>query len=291
VIEQGGPSHTARRVAAHRMDFERIATPYGDPAADDAIASAVAGGLEVAHGRMHRYLAARTLFFDDFVVRGIERGVRQIVVGAAGYDGRAWRYAAPDTRWFEVDHPATQRDKLATLRRLGLDTSRVTFVAADFTAAAGAAAAVVGDGNGNGQQPLASLLTAAGLDPVAPALFLFEGVAVYLTPDVNESVLGQFRDVAAPDSRLAISMPLNGAESAGPRFRDAVAALGEPALSRFDPDEAEALLARAGWHSALASSSASAPAAANTSSDCTSTPNGRGLAPFDSHAFSAARAA
>jgi hypothetical protein len=64
------------------------------------------------------------------VVAAIDRGVRQVVVGAAGYDGRAFRYAKPGARWFEVDHPATQRDKLA---RLGLDASHVRFIEADCT--------------------------------------------------------------------------------------------------------------------------------------------------------------
>jgi methyltransferase (TIGR00027 family) len=229
VITDGGPSMTARRVAAHRAGFSRLAAPHGDPAADDALTADVAGGLQVADGRMHRYLAARTAFFDRVVVRGIEDGIKQIVLGGAGYDGRALRYAAPGVRWFELDHPATQQDKLTTLRRLGLDISRVRFVAADF-----------------GHDPVAGLLAAAGLDRTEPALFLLEGVAVYLTAEVLEGLLGQFREVAADGSRLAISMPAT--DLAGSAFRDKVAALGEPALSWFEPGEAAALLARAGWH-------------------------------------------
>src|SRR6267154_648087 len=133
-MEDGGPSVTARRVAAHRLGFARVATDYGDPAADEAMAADV----------------------------------------AAGYDGRAFRYAKPGVRWFEVDHPATQRDKLERLERLGIDASRVRFVEADFT-----------------RDPVAGRLRAAGLDPDAPSLFLLEGVAVYLEPAVPEDVLGQ----------------------------------------------------------------------------------------------------
>jgi methyltransferase (TIGR00027 family) len=231
VIADGAPSMTARRVAAHRLDFGRAEAPYGDPAGDDALTAEAAGGIQVPDGRMHRYLAARTMFFDTVVVRAIEGGVRQIVIGGAGYDGRALRYAAPRVRWFEVDHPATQQDKLAILGRLGLDVSQVRFVAADFAA-----------------DPVAGPLTAAGLDPAEPALFLLEGVAVYLAADTLEDLLGQFRSVAAKGSRLAVSLPVAGARHAGPRFRDSVASMGEPALSRFDPDEAEAMLARTGWH-------------------------------------------
>jgi methyltransferase (TIGR00027 family) len=234
-MEDGGPSQTARRVAAHRLDFTRIPADYGDPAADQALAVDVAAGHRAPPGRMHDYLAARTSFFDRTVTGALGRGVRQVVVGAAGYDGRAFRYAKPGVRWFEVDHPATQRDKLRRLERLGIAASHVRFVEADFT-----------------RDPVADRLRASGLDPDVPALFLLEGIAVYLEPAVLESVLGQFRQVAGPGSRLAISVSRSRPRDDGARarFQAAVAALGEPARSTFEAGEAEALLARTGWRTA-----------------------------------------
>jgi methyltransferase (TIGR00027 family) len=231
-LEDGGPSVTARWVAAHRLGFPRVSAPYGDPAADETLATDVAAGREAPLNRMHDYLAARTAFFDRIVVGAIGRGVRQIVVGAAGYDGRALRYAKSGVRWFEVDHPATQRDKRARLKRLGLQAPQVQFVEADFT-----------------RDPVAERLRAGGLDADAPGLFLLEGVAVYLEPAVLETVLDQFRQVAAAASRLAISVSLSGNydEGARARFQASVAAMGEPARSTFDADEAQALLARHGW--------------------------------------------
>ena len=231
-MEDGGPSITAQRVAAHRLRFTRVPAPYGDPAADDDLATEVAAGHEAPLNRIHDYLAVRTSFFDRVVVAAIGRGVRQIVVGAAGYDGRALRYAKPGVRWFEVDHPATQRDKRDRLARLGITAPQVRFVEADFT-----------------RDPAAERLLAAGLDPGAPGLFLLEGVAVYLEPAVLETVLDQFRQVAAVGSGLAISLSLSRDhdEDARTRFQAAVAAMGEPAKSRFDADEADDLLARHGW--------------------------------------------
>ncbi len=231
-MEDGGPSVTARRVAAHRLGFARVATDYGDPAADEALAADVAAGRAAQASRMHDYLAARTSFFDRTVVSALDRGVRQVVVGAAGDDGRAFRYAKPGVRWFEVDHPATQRDKLERIERLGIDASRVRFVEADFI-----------------RDPVADRLRAAGLDPEAPGLFLLEGVAVYLEPAVLEDVLGQFRQVAAPGSRLAISvsLPRPPGDAGRARFQAMVAALGEPVRSTFEAGQAEALLARTGW--------------------------------------------
>ncbi len=231
-MEDGGPSVTARRVAAHRLGFSRVPAAYGVPAADDALAADVAAGLVAPANRMHDYLAARTSFFDRTVVSAIDRGVRQVVVGAAGYDGRAFRYAKPGVSWFEVDHPATQRDKLERLGRLGIAAPHVRFVEADFT-----------------RDPVADRLRAAGIEASVPSLFLLEGVAVYLEPAVLETVLEQFRQVAALGSRLAISVSLSRDhdEGARARFQAAVAALGEPARSTFDAGQAEDLLARTGW--------------------------------------------
>ena len=231
-MEDGGPSVTARRVAAHRLGFTRLPAAYGDPAADDALAADVAAGREAPANRIHDYLAARTSFFDRIVVAAIGRGVRQIVVGGAGYDGRALRYAKPGVRWFEADHPATQRDKRERLERLGIAAPHVRFVEADFT-----------------RDPVADRLAAAGLDAGAPSLFLLEGVAVYLEPVVLETVLDQFRQVAAAGSRLAISVSLSRDHDADARarFQASLAAMGEPARSTFDAAQAEDLLATTGW--------------------------------------------
>jgi hypothetical protein len=43
-------SVTARRVAAHRLTFDRIPAAYGDPVADEALARDVAGAAGVAPG-------------------------------------------------------------------------------------------------------------------------------------------------------------------------------------------------------------------------------------------------
>jgi methyltransferase (TIGR00027 family) len=232
-MRDGIASHTARRVAARRLGFDRVPADFGDPEADLVLSRDVAAGLEPSPGRTHEYLRARTAFFDQVVVRAINAGMRQVVVGAAGYDARSLRYAGPGVRWFEVDHPATQADKLERLARLGIEAGHVRFVAADFT-----------------RDSVADRLRAEGLDDRRPALFLFEGITVYLEEEVTESVLAQFREVTVPGSPLAISV---SSASAGQRndarvaFAARVADLGEPARSVLEPPEAEALLARAGW--------------------------------------------
>jgi O-methyltransferase involved in polyketide biosynthesis len=113
-------SVTARRVAAYRLAFERLATDYGRPAADEALSRDVADGESPdLGGAMARYLRGRTAFFDRVVVNALNREVTQVVNVGAGYDGRAWRYAKDGVRWWEVDQAGTQADKRARLVRLG----------------------------------------------------------------------------------------------------------------------------------------------------------------------------
>jgi methyltransferase (TIGR00027 family) len=235
-MKDGTASHTARRVAAHRLEYERVAADYGDPAADQALTADVAAGQEPTPGRMHEYLRARTAFFDHAVVNALDRGVRQVVIGGAGYDGRALRYARPGVAWFELDHPSTQADKVERVARLDLGYRHIRFIAADFTA-----------------DPIAEPLLAAGLDPARPTLFLLEGVAVYLERPVVERVVAAFRQVAADGSELAISVSTGTATpQERSRFQERVAALGEPARSQFTPDQARDLLAAVGWQPSAA---------------------------------------
>jgi methyltransferase (TIGR00027 family) len=230
-VKEGTASHTARSVAARRLEYDRLAAPYGEPAADEALTADVADGLIPAHNRMHEYIRARTAFFDRVVVSSIDRGVAQVVIGGAGYDGRAFRYAKPGVRWFEVDHPATQADKLDRIARLGLATAQVRFIPADFTA-----------------DPVAEPLLAAGLDPGRPALFLFEGVAVYLERQENERVLAELREVTPVGSPLAISVSVGSATSqTRASFQQRVAEMGEPARTVLTFGQAADLLSAAGW--------------------------------------------
>ena len=233
-VDQGMPSETARRVAAQRLTFPRIEVDYGDPGADERLAADVASGGDVAESPLRRYLEARTRFFDSVVVESIASGISQIVVGAAGYDGRAWRYSRPGVDWFELDHPDTQRDKLRRLAALGIDSSAVGFAAADFA---------VG--------PIGPPLKAAGLDDVRPTLMLLEGVAVYLPRPILESVLRQLRALASAGSRLAASFSVSG-DSPGAverrnAFAAAVAGMGEPARTTIEPHQVSGLLDATGW--------------------------------------------
>lgn len=231
-MKEGTASRTARGVAAHRLNYDRVPAPYGNPAADEALARDVANGIDRPPGTpMHEYLRIRTRFFDQVVVTALGRGTTQVVIAGAGYDGRAFRYAKPGVRWFELDHPATQADKRARIARLGLPAAHLAFVAADFTT-----------------DQIAAPLRAAGLDPTAACLFLLEGVAVYLELPVLTRVLDQLRQVAGPGSALAVSVSAVAQGSPSRRrFEQRLAEVGEPARSALSVEQAATLLSAAGW--------------------------------------------
>lgn len=231
--ESAGPSITARRVAAYRLGYDRLASPNdGDPDTDARLAADVAGDVTVDRtSPMGRYLQARTRFFDRVTVSALEREVAQFVVVGTGYDGRAFRYGASGVRWWEIDRPVTQQDKRSRLERLGVATDGVAYVELDLA-----------DGD------LAAALLAAGFEPDGPALYIAEGVVPYLEAETLRKVLADLRTAATPGTRLAISLGRAGADPVErARFEAGVAALGEPAVGSLTADEAESLLANCRW--------------------------------------------
>ncbi|GAA2777191.1 SAM-dependent methyltransferase [Saccharopolyspora taberi] len=126
--------------------------------------------------------AARTTFFDEALSR-YAGSVDQLVVLGAGFDTRSYR--GLDVRCFEVDTPWTQPFKREMLRKAGVDTTGVTYVAADFE-----------------QEDWFDKLVEAGYDPGAPAFFLWESVTMYLDRAAVESTLRRIAG-SAPGSAVA----------------------------------------------------------------------------------------
>jgi len=121
--------------------------------------------------------SARQTFFDNVVER-YSPGISQLVILGAGFDTRAYRLPADaQVRSFEVDTPKTQAVKRGMLKKTGIDTTRVTFVAADFEK----------------EDWLAKLID-LGFNPKQPALFLWEGVMMYLD---REAAMSTLRKVAS----------------------------------------------------------------------------------------------
>jgi len=181
-------------------------------------------------------MARRTAFFDRASLAALERGVPQIVILGAGYDGRALRFATPGVTWFEVDHPATQSDKRARLAALDAPTDAIAFVPIDLN-----------------RDDLVGSLERVGYDRAIPSLFLIEGLLGYLPRATTERVLTDLRALATPSSRLAAAFPIAPKDRTRVKRlrhrlrRVVISALGEPRLTRFSTEEIDELFAKTGW--------------------------------------------
>lgn len=178
------------------------------------------------------YIAVRTLFLDQMIDRARARGIRQVVVVGGGYDTRSLRLAGRDMRFFEVDHPATQRDKRACMRRIGREDA-ACWIAADLT-----------------RVDLAVTLERAGLDVTTPTCFVWEGVTMYLSEPELRRTARALAAVAAPGSALGLdaARPSVGAVDPELLARGKTAAAGGEAFDyEGSPEELAALLAEEGW--------------------------------------------
>ncbi len=117
---------------------------------------------------MTQHYLFRKRWIESHLSAGLDRGVRQIILLGAGLDTLALRTAKrwPAARFLEIDLSATQRTKLAILRREGYALpGNCRFEVADL-----------------GKTPLAAVLgTDAHFDPAAPTIVILEGVLMYLT--------------------------------------------------------------------------------------------------------------
>jgi len=137
-------------------------------------------------------IAARTRFFDEAVLAGIERGLAQVVILGAGYDDRALRFRAPGVRFFELDHPDTQADKRRRLRASRARTDQLVLAAADFR-----------------NDDVGGTLERVGHDRAQATLFLCEGLLVYLGGPAIVALLAALAARATAESALVASFAVH----------------------------------------------------------------------------------
>jgi methyltransferase (TIGR00027 family) len=123
----------------------------------------------------HTYFAVRTRYLDDYLRSCLDSGIEQLVILGAGYDSRVYRFEKPNRpfRAFEVDHPATQQEKLAKLKVMFASLpSHVSYVPVDFS-----------------KEALENKLSASGYDNTKKTLFIWEGVTYYLSAQAVDETL------------------------------------------------------------------------------------------------------
>lgn len=132
-------------------------------------------------------LTARTRFFDDFVAKAGELGIRQVVILASGLDARGYRLAWPSgSVVYEIDLPDVLSFKTATLTGLNATpTTDVRTVPIDL------------------RHDWPTALKAAGFDPSRPSAWLAEGLLPFLPAEAQDRLLDDISALSAPGSQLA----------------------------------------------------------------------------------------
>jgi methyltransferase (TIGR00027 family) len=185
---------------------------------------------------LRSHVLLRSRFAEDALAHAVTVGIRQYIVLGAGLDTFAYRQPAWASQLaiVEVDQPASQKAKRAALAAAAISVpSNVRYADIDFE-----------------RETLAAGLERCGVAMDAPSFFSWLGVTMYLTRDAIEAVS---RTVASFPSGstmvLTFAQPRAEDDRARAELAQGAAAVGEPWLSYFTPEEIEALLRDAGFSS------------------------------------------
>ncbi len=180
-------------------------------------------GLRPVHG----LILARSRYAEDALAASAQKGNLQYVIVGAGLDTYAARsHTGSGVKVFELDHPASQAEKIRRLAQSVGIPGNVEFVPADFEVAS-----------------ISEVLAASSLRLEEPAFFSWLGNSFYLTPSAVGDVMQAIATISCPGSELV--MDYMGPEEVLPvnqrrplrltkRFAER---RGEPLLSFFEPDQ------------------------------------------------------
>lgn len=175
------------------------------------------------------YALARARLVDDLTLQLATQGLRQLVILGAGFDTTIFRLQDKlcGVRVFEVDHPATQRVKMAALSRI--DTpENLHFVPVDFES-----------------ENIAEQLMMSGFQRKRFSLFTWMGVTYYLTNEAVAETVTQLAGLCAPGSHFILDFASEAVVAGATGGRAARIGLkqarwlGEPFL--FGRDSAQAI--------------------------------------------------
>lgn len=177
----------------------------------------------------------RAAFAEAALHNAVQAGARQYMIFAAGYDTFAYRQPgwAAILRIFEIDHPATARDKRARLARAGLAVpGNVHCVAADLA---------------RSDWPRA-LTGCAAFDGGAITFCSLLGLTYYLTKAAFGDLAAALGGLLPKGSALAFDYPLaQRRDGRSERQAQLARAAHEEMLTSYGPGELEDMLARAGF--------------------------------------------
>lgn len=180
---------SAQLMAAIRaQEHERKEGLFTDP-----FAGKLAGdeGLEMLEEQLppqdRAYILVRTRFFDDFLIEAV-RGASQVVILGSGLDTRAFRLTFPhETKLFELDLPEVIERKITLLKDASANCQHY-ILKTDIN------------------QPWEHLLLEKGYQISRPAVFLLEGLLMYLEEAQVHSLMQTISKLTATGSYLGLDV-------------------------------------------------------------------------------------
>jgi len=175
----------SEKPTAERICYDPLARLFTEPAAYHLVKLSAGFGERRTGGAL-TFIVCRCRYFDDFLQDSLKSGTAQVVILGAGLDSRAYRVERLQlVKTFEVDHPATQASKIERVKKvLGKIPANVVYIPVDFNV-----------------ETLDKLLL-GGFDRSLKALFIWEGVTLYLTHEAVEATLSWVQANAAPGSAI-----------------------------------------------------------------------------------------
>ncbi|MCH2160707.1 MAG: SAM-dependent methyltransferase [Phycisphaerales bacterium] len=129
---------------------------------------------------LHQVLRKR--YIESIVRTAMDEGITQVVVIGAGFDTLTLRLSShlPDCRFIEIDHPATQKEKIPAVDAFSLPIGDCHFMSADLAS-----------------ETLASALSRCeAYDQERATIFIAEGLTMYLSEQNIRTLLATVADQA-----------------------------------------------------------------------------------------------
>jgi methyltransferase (TIGR00027 family) len=229
---------TARWAAAQRArESQRPDRLFFDPLAAALAGEEGSAALQLSekynprHEDTANYISVRIRFFDDIAQEGAARGIRQIIVPAAGMDARAYRLSWPDgTTFYELDHPELLaiKEKILQSQTFTATCKRIC-VGADL------------------KNDWARVVVDCGFASSRPSIWLIEGLFYYLEEPAVNHVLREISSLAAPGSVLVTDL-VSRSLLTSPWMQPTLKTMEERGMGwRFGTDDPAALFAGHGW--------------------------------------------
>jgi len=185
-------------------------------------------------------VVARVRFIDEYIKICVNKGLEQLVILGAGYDCRAYRMPELETDIivFDVDHPATQKEKVDKLTSISKTLpNHVVFVPYQFE-----------------KQGFQEKLIEMGYDTKKKSLFIMEGLIMYLEKEVIEDLLSFISNNSGPESSIVFDFLPSGIENGtakgkgGNFFHKWAKSKGEPFQFGINQEELPQFLQKNGFN-------------------------------------------